>query len=182
VPHFRAVHAFVFAIRRPVASENQEHRIRRSVVGVNPALTWREGWRSFSAVRDNDEEIHMRLLGKTAIVFGLAGAMALGSMTASEARNGRNAAIAAGAGGFVAGAAIGAAAANANAGYYYGSGGYGYDSYAYEPAYAEPAYVAPEPVYTSPSYYGPVRTYEYSGYNTNYTGPWSERKLQGRDW
>jgi hypothetical protein len=119
----------------------------------------------------------MRLLGKTAIVLGMAGAMALGSMTASEARNGRNAAIA---GGFVAGAAIGAAAANANAGYYYGSGGYGYDSYAYEPAYSyEPAYVAPAPVYTPPSYYGPVGAY--SGYNTNYTGPWSERRLQGRD-
>jgi hypothetical protein len=126
----------------------------------------------------------MRLLGKTAIVLGMAGAMALGSMTASEARNGRNAAIAAGAGGFVAGAAIGAAAANANAGYYYGSG-YGYDSYAYEPAYAydsyayEPAYAAP--AYVPPSYYGPVGGY-YSGYNTNYTGPWSERRLQGREW
>ncbi len=76
----------------------------------------------------------MRLLGKTAIVLGMAGAMALGSMTASEARGGRNAAIAAGVGGFAAGAAIGAAAANNG---YYGSGygGYGYDSYAYEPAY-----------------------------------------------
>jgi hypothetical protein len=62
----------------------------------------------------------------------MAGAMAIGSMTASEARNGRNAAIAVGAGAFVAGAAIGAAAANANAGYY----GYGYDSYAYQPAYS----------------------------------------------
>ena len=49
----------------------------------------------------------MRLLGKTAIVVGMAGAMALGSMTASEARNGRNAAAI---GGFVAGAAVGAAA------------------------------------------------------------------------
>ena len=113
----------------------------------------------------------MRLLGKTAIVLGMAGAMALGSMTASEARNGRNAAIA---GGFVAGAAIGAAAANANAGYYYGSGGYGYDSYAYEPAYAAP-------VYTPPSYYGPVYNSGY-GYNTNNNGPWHERSLQGRDW
>ena len=55
----------------------------------------------------------MRLLGKTAIVLGMAGAVALGSMTASEARN-RGAAIAAGTAGFVAGAAIGAAAANAN--------------------------------------------------------------------
>ena len=106
-------------------------------------------------------------------------------MTASEARNGRNAAIAVGAGAFVAGAAIGAAAANANAGYYYGSG---YDSYAYEPTYVapaydsyayEPTYVAP--AYTAPSYYGPVRTYGYSGYNTNYTGPWSERRLMGLD-
>ena len=50
----------------------------------------------------------MRLLGKTAIVLGMAGAMALGSMTASEARDGRNAAIAAGVAGFAAGAAIGA--------------------------------------------------------------------------
>ena len=121
----------------------------------------------------------MRLLGKTAIVLGMAGAIALGSMTVSEARGGRNAAIAAGAGGFVAGAAIGAAAANANAGYY-GYGG-GYDSYAYEPAY-----VAPAPVYTSPGYYGPVTggydSYSYnSGYDTNYIGPWRERKLMGLD-
>jgi hypothetical protein len=143
----------------------------------------------------------MRLLGKTAIVLGMAGAMAIGSMTASEARWRAGPAAA----GFVAGAAIGAAAANANAGYYYGSGyGYdsyayapaysGYDSYAYEPAYAapaysgydsyayEPAYVAPATVYTPPSYYGPVGGYAYSGYNTNYTGPWSERRLQGREW
>jgi len=125
----------------------------------------------------------MRLLGKTAIVLGMAGAMALGSMTASQARWRAGPAAAAG---FVAGAAIGAAAANANAGYYYGSG-YGYDSYAYEPTYVapaydsyayEPTYVAP--AYTAPSYYGPVGGY--SGYNTNYTGPWSERRLQGRDW
>lgn len=120
----------------------------------------------------------MRLLGKTLIVLGVAGATALGSMTASEARWRAGPAAA----GFVAGAAIGAAAANANAGYYYGSGGYGYDSYAYQPAYSyEPAYVAPAPAYTPPSYYGPVRSYEYSGYDTNYTGPWSERRLQGRD-
>lgn len=113
----------------------------------------------------------MRLLGKTAIVLGMVGAMALGSMTASQARwRAGPAAVA----GFVAGAAIGAAAANANAGYYYGSGGYGYDSYAYEPAYAAP-------VYTPPSYYGPVYDSGYS-YNTNNNGPWRERTLQGRDW
>ena len=127
----------------------------------------------------------MRLLGKTAIVLGMAGAMALGSMTASQARWRAGPAAAAG---FVAGAAIGAAAANARAGYYYGSG-YGYDSYAYEPAYSgydsyayQPTYA--EPVYTPPSYYGPVTTYGssyYSGYDNNYIGPWHERRLQGRD-
>ena len=62
----------------------------------------------------------MRLLGNTAMVLGLAGAMAIGSVTASEARSGRNAALV---GGLIAGAVIGAAAANANAGYY--SGAYG---------------------------------------------------------
>jgi hypothetical protein len=127
----------------------------------------------------------MRLLGKTAMLVGVAGAMAIASMTASEARGGRNAALA---GGFIAGAAIGAAAANANSGYY--SGGYGYDSYAYAPGYSagydsyayEPAYAAP--AYTPPSYYGPVTTYQSpysSGYDTNYIGPWHERRLQGRD-
>lgn len=133
----------------------------------------------------------MRLLGKTALVLGLAGTMAVGSMTASEARNGRNAAIAAGIGGFVAGAAIGAAA---NSGYYYG--GYGYDSYAYSPGYSvgyDSYAYQPAPVYRAPSYYGPVGPYEISGYhngydygsggyNTNYTGPWQERRLQGREW
>ncbi|MEA3025980.1 MAG: hypothetical protein QOF91_1265 [Alphaproteobacteria bacterium] len=111
----------------------------------------------------------MRLIGKTAIVLGMAGAMALGSMTASQARWRAGPAAAAG---FVAGAAIGAAAANASAGYYYGSG-YGYDSYAYEPAYSG---------YDSYGY-GPVTTYGryYSGYDTNYVGPWQERRLQGRD-
>jgi hypothetical protein len=122
----------------------------------------------------------MRFLGNTAMVLGLAGAMAIGSMTACEARGGRNAALV---GGLIAGAAIGAAAANANA------GAYGYDSYAYAPGYSvgydsyayEPAYAAP--VYTPPSYYGPVTTYQspYRGYDTNYIGPWHERRLQGRD-
>ena len=37
-PHFFAVHAFVFGIPSPVARENQEHRLRRSVVEVNLAL------------------------------------------------------------------------------------------------------------------------------------------------
>ena len=87
----------------------------------------------------------MRLFGKTALLVGLAGAMALGSMTASEARGGRNAAaIGAGVAGFAAGAAIGSAA---NSGYYYGNPGYaydnGYDSYAYAPGYAPAAVLRP---------------------------------------
>ena len=127
----------------------------------------------------------MRMLGKTAMVLGVAGTMAIGSITASDARPRY---WAAGAAGFAVGAAVGAAAANASAGYYYGTPGY--DSYAYSPSYAyeqsyayEPAYAAP--VYTAPSYYGPVVTYDssiYPGYNTNYVGPWSERRIQGRDW
>ena len=69
----------------------------------------------------------MRLLGKTAIVLGMAGAMALGSMTASEARGGRNA------GDRRRRRASWLARRSArrrpmNAGYYDGSGGYGYDS------------------------------------------------------
>ena len=107
----------------------------------------------------------MRLLGKTAIVLGMAGAMALGSMTASEARN-RGAAVPL------------ARRFRGWRGDWRCGGerqrglllrlrcGYGYDSYAYEPAYSgydsyayEPAYVAPAPVYTPPSYYGPVDDY-----------------------
>jgi hypothetical protein len=62
-----------------------------------------------SACMFNKKEMTMRLLGKTAIVLGLAGAMALGSMTASHARHFRaGPAVAAG----VAGFALGAAAAN----------------------------------------------------------------------
>jgi hypothetical protein len=118
----------------------------------------------------------MRLFGKTALILGLAGAMALGSMTASEARGGRNAAaIGAGVAGFAAGAAIGAAA---NGGYGYNGGYYGdpgYDSYAYAPGYV------------APQYYGPVGGY-YDNYNTNYSydtngnGPWRERQLEGHDY
>ena len=122
----------------------------------------------------------MRLLGKTALMVGLVGAMALGTMTASEARGGRNAAaIGAGVAGFAVGAAVGSAAAANSYGYYGGSpgyydSGYGYDSYAYDPGYvAAPAYVPP-------SYYGPVGGY-YSGHDTNYNGPWHERHLEGRD-
>ena len=122
----------------------------------------------------------MRLLGKTAIVLGMAGAVALGSMTASEARGGRNAAaIAGGVVGFAAGAAIGSAAAS---GGYYGSG-YGYDSYAYEPAYSGYSYGysdGPAMAYTGdPAYRSGYRSY---GYDSNNIGPWRERQLKGRDY
>ncbi len=60
----------------------------------------------------------MKFLVKPAIVLGIAGALALGSMTASQARVRP---WVAGAAGFAAGAAIGAAA-QANSGYYYGDG------------------------------------------------------------
>jgi hypothetical protein len=129
----------------------------------------------------------MRLLGKTALVTGVAAAMALGSMTASEARNGRNAALA---GGFIAGAAIGAAAANANSGYY--GRGYGYDSYAYAPGYGYDSYAAapgygyydaPARAYTGDPAYNPNYGYSgYNNYNSNYNGPMRERQLEGNDY
>jgi hypothetical protein len=36
-PHFFAVHAFVFLIFGPATRGHQEHRMRRSVVDMNPA-------------------------------------------------------------------------------------------------------------------------------------------------
>jgi hypothetical protein len=125
-----------------------------------------------------EKENDMRLLGKAVIVVGLAGAMALGSMTASQARFRAGPAVAAG----VAGFALGAAAANA--GGYYGYGpGYGYDSYAYAPGYSSYGYSY------EPSYSGGYDSYAYSpgyrfegSYNSNNNGPWHERQLQGRDW
>lgn len=102
----------------------------------------------------------MNVLVKPAMILGLAGAMALGSMTPSEARSGRT--WAAAGVGFAAGAMLGAAAANANRGYYYN------EPYAYAPGptysgYSEPVYVEPGygynaygydsyPVYSAPRY------------------------------
>src|SRR5258708_11937777 len=91
----------------------------------------------------------MNPFAKSALVLGAVGALALGSVTASEARSGR---FVAGAAGFAVGAAVGAAAASSayyNNGYYYYDGGYygagyayapGYDSYAYAPGYDSYAY------------------------------------------
>lgn len=118
----------------------------------------------------------MKLFGKSALVMGVAGVLALASMSASQARVRP---WVAGAAGFAAGAAVGAAA-NANAAYY-GSGYYDEPAYAYtgDPAYAYSYGYAPG--YAAPSYgYYP---YDSSyGYNTNTTSPWQERKLEGRDY
>jgi hypothetical protein len=92
----------------------------------------------------------MNTFAKSALVLGTVSALALGSVTASEARSGR---WVAGAAGFAVGAAIGAAAANAAAydsGYYDGPA---YDSYAYSPAYAEPAVSYAEPEFVRPVQY-----------------------------
>jgi len=111
----------------------------------------------------------MKFLVKPAIVLGIAGALALGSMTASQARVRP---WVAGAAGFAAGAAIGAAAANS--GYYYGDGYY--DSYAADPGYY--TYDRPARAYTGdPAYAG----YRY-GYGYNGNSYWRERQLQGRDY
>ena len=136
----------------------------------------------------------MKTMIKPAVVLGLAGALALGSMTTSEARS--RAWVGAGIG-LAAGAAI-AGAAVANSAYYgpygYGYGaygydpGYGYNSYAYSPGYGYgyDAYAA-APVYSAPTYAYPYSdNYRYSpnygGYNSNYTGPLRERTLQGREY
>lgn len=117
----------------------------------------------------------MRLLGKSAIVLGIATTMAIAAVTTSDARSRRG--WVAGAAGFAAGAAIGAAAANANAGYY---GGPGY-AYGYEPTYGY--YDRPATAYTGDPAYRGYGAYGYApGYDTNYTGPMRERHLEGRDY
>ena len=116
----------------------------------------------------------MNRFAKSALVLGAVGAIALGSMTSSEARSGR---WVAGAAGFAVGAAVGAAAANAayynsgyyGAGYYYGSGYYAagyyeptYDSYAYAPGYS----YAYSPGYSSYAYAPGYDAYAYApGYS-----------------
>jgi hypothetical protein len=100
----------------------------------------------------------MKALLKYAVTASLAGALALATMSPSEARGGRNAAVI---GGFAAGALVGAAVAGSayNNGYYGPAYGYGYapgyyaePGYAYEPA---PVYVEPAPTYyySGRSYY-----------------------------
>jgi hypothetical protein len=138
----------------------------------------------------------MNSFAKSALVLGAVGALALGSVTSSEARGGR---FVAGAAGFAVGAAVGAAAANAAYGGYYGPGyAYdpGYDAYAYSPGYAyTPVYDAPAydayayaPGYrhyrrghietrSTPHHYDPG-----AGYNSNTLAPWQDWKYQGNDY
>jgi len=142
----------------------------------------------------------MNRLWKPAIVLGLAGAMAIGSLSASQARVRP---WVAGAAGFAAGAAIGAAAANANnyygGGYYdsayyddgYAYGGYAYDrpgvAYTGDPAYAGYNAYGYAPGYRSYGYdartqsWPPHRDPNY-GYNSNTLAPWQDRKMQGNDY
>ena len=139
---------------------------------------------------------------KSAMVLGIAGVLAIGSMSPSEARN--RGWVAAGIG-LAAAAVVGAAVANANNGYYgsgYGYGpGYGYaPDYGYAPAYVAPGYGyapgyveapayayapgyvrAPAYGYTDPGngYYAPIQDYSY---NTNTTSAARERQLRGIDY
>jgi hypothetical protein len=103
----------------------------------------------------------MKAFMKTAAVAGVAGVLALASMTPSEARS-RGWGVAAGIG--LAGAAIATAAAASNYGYY----GYYGPGYAYEPYYAEPAYsYGYAPGYATYGYSPGYSTYAYSpGYRT----------------
>ncbi len=120
----------------------------------------------------------MRLLGKSAIVLGVACAMALGSMTALDARN--RGAWVAGVAGFAAGAAVGAVAANANASYY--GPGYAYEpAYTYEPAYPVYSYDRNATAYTGNPALNPGYGYSRYNYDTNYTGPMRERQLNVLD-
>lgn len=122
----------------------------------------------------------MRLLGKSLLVLGLAGAVATGSMTASQARV-HGGAIAAGAAGFAAGAAIGAAASS---GGYYADPGYNAYGYYDGPATAYTADPAYDSYAYSPGYSTGYEPYSYSHYhyNSNSTGPMHERQLEGRDY
>jgi hypothetical protein len=145
----------------------------------------------------------MNTFAKSALVVGAVGALALGSMTSSEARSGR---WVAGAAGFAVGAAVGAAAANGAYydGGYYGGPGYaydsGYDAYAYAPGYAYTGYdsYAYAPGYAAYGYApgyrrhyrgGHVETRSVprhydpgAGYNSNTIAPWQDWKYQGNDY
>src|SRR5262245_14302387 len=98
---------------------------------MNPRSLGHAGDPGCHPERSKLEETAMRTMIKPAVVLGLAGVLALGSMTTSEARGARPW-VAAGIG-LAAGAAIAGAAAASSG--YYGPYGYGYGYPAYD-AYA----------------------------------------------
>jgi hypothetical protein len=119
----------------------------------------------------------MMKFAKPLAVLGMVSAVAIAAATPSEARCGRNAAIAAGVAGFAVGAAAGAAVASGpyygsygyyggpayyDGGYAYSSGpAYGYDSYAYAP---RARYYSGDPSsYYAPNYYAYPRSYRMNG-------------------
>lgn len=111
----------------------------------------------------------MKALMKPALVLGVAGALALGAMSPSEARVrpwvGAGIGLAAGA--IIAGAAV-------NSAYYNGYYGPGYGAYAYDPGYA------PGPVYVEPGY-----GYDYGNYAPSYNDypeQSRQRTLGGHDY
>ena len=110
---------------------------------------------------------NMKAILKPAIVLGFAGALALGSMTPTEAAERGGLAAEAGR---TAGAAIAGAAADANA-------------QDYGPGYNGPVNVYDPNNEPAPNSYSQDE-WRYSrsqhGYDTNYIGPWQERRLQGR--
>jgi hypothetical protein len=153
----------------------------------------------------------MNRFAKSALMLGAVGAIALGSVTASEARGGH---WVAGAAGLAVGAAVGTAA---DAAYYseyndgpvyaqpvqyapgsaytgdpayrygYRGNGYapGYGAYAYAPGYGAYAYAPGYRRY----YRGHVETRSTphhfdpgAGYNSNTVAPWQDWKYQGHDY
>jgi len=99
------------------------------------------------------EVFTMKTIFRIAVAATLTSALALAAVTPSQARDGRNAAVAIGVG---AGVLAGAAIASSNG--YYGPGYYGAPGYAYGPAYDDGYYAyEPAPVYA------PAPTYYYSG-------------------
>jgi hypothetical protein len=153
------------------------------LIRVDAATSRKMRGRWTPEVSTHKEKLDMRPIVKSATVLGMAGALALASMTASQARVWPWAAAGIG---LAAGAALASAAA-ANHAYYYGYGpgfgayaydpyyGPGYDAFAYSPGYVTTVVpVAP----TAPARY----RQPFHGYDTNYIGPLRERQLEGRDY
>jgi len=113
----------------------------------------------------------MKAFVKPAIILGMAGAVALGSMTAAEARVRPGVA---GAAGFAAGVAVGAAANSRAYGYY----GPGYRAYGYAPGYRAYGYAPGYGAYGA-SPYGYDGGYRSYGFTSDGRPLWEERRLEG---